>query len=485
MYHSLTAPLQVQEVSPVNIDRVLQQWQAASPQFLLESGLEVGGTGRWSFWGSEPIDEFVQLAGSSADPGGAERPRRPLEDLDRWFGQWCNDQDHLDLLGERVPFTGGAVGWISYEALDDFHQLGPDQRSSPGAPEWLNQFPLMHFTLHDELFVQHRESGKTWFLHRGRQGWEERLASSLQASGNDPVDRHADTVLPMESKAQIRSAFDEDQYLNAVRQIQDGIGQGDYYEVNLARGYLVEGCPSPAELHRRWRRVQPVPYGALIETPRFGVVSASPEQFLQTRGTTIRTRPIKGTVPRSGDPERDRQAAEELRTSEKERAELAMIIDLERNDLGRICEPGSVEVTQVTAIESYASVLHAVATIEGQLSGKPGPGAILEATYPGGSITGAPKQAAMRAIRELEPWPRAVYTGSVGWIDGSGDLEFNIAIRTATIQGSEALIPFGGAITWDSDCHAESREIGHKARAILGALGLQTHPDQETPDLQE
>lgn len=484
MNPSLNAPLHVQEIPPVDIDRVLQQWQKASPQFLLESGLEVGGTGRWSFWGSEPIDEFVQLAGFAGDSIEAERSRRPLEDLDRWFGQWRNDRDNLVLLGERVPFTGGAVGWISYEALDDFHQLGPDQRSSPGAPEWLNQFPLMHFTLHDELFVQHRESGKTWFLHRGRQGWEERLASFLQAPGNDPVDTHADPVHPLESKAQIRSAFDEDQYLNAVRQIQDGIGQGDYYEVNLARGYLVEGCPPPAELHRRWRQVQPVPYGALIETPRFGVVSASPEQFLQTRGTTIRTRPIKGTVPRSGDPERDRQAAEELRTSEKERAELAMIIDLERNDLGRICEPGSVEVTQVTAIESYASVLHAVATIEGQLSGEPGPGAILEATYPGGSITGAPKQAAMRAIRELEPWPRAVYTGSVGWIDGSGDLEFNIAIRTATIQGSEALIPFGGAITWDSDCHAESREIGHKARAILGTLGLQTHPDQEASDLQ-
>ena len=485
MNKPLGAPLQVQEVPPADIDRILRRWQEAVPQFLLESGLEVGGTGRWNFWGSTPVDEFLRLAGPAEKSEGTQRSQRPLEDLDRWFREWRTEQADLVLLGERVPFTGGAVGWISYEALDDFHQLGPDQRSSPGAPEWLNQFPLMHFTLHDELFVQHRESGKTWFLHRGRQGWEERLASSLQVPVNNPVESLASTVHPLESKAQIRSAFDEDQYLSAVRQIQTGIGQGDYYEVNLARGYLVEGCPSPAELHRRWRQVQPVPYGALIESQRFGVVSASPELFLQTRGATIRTRPIKGTVPRSGDSERDRQAAEELRTSEKERAELAMIIDLERNDLGRICEPGSVEVTQVTAIESYASVLHAVATIEGQLSGEPGPGAILEATYPGGSITGAPKQAAMRAIRELESWPRAVYTGSVGWIDGSGDLEFNIAIRTATIHGSEALIPFGGAITWDSDCHAESQEIGHKARAILGALGLKTHPNHEAPDLQE
>lgn len=484
MTHPLSEPLQVEEISPLEIDPLLRHWHDGSPRFLLESGLEVRGTGRWSFWGGFPIDQFVR---SPEIPGPAiavDRSQRPLADLDHWHRQWHFDREDLELAGERVPFTGGAVGWISYEALDKFHQLGPDLRSSPDAPQWLREFPHMHFSLYDELFVQHRESRRTWFLHRGRDGWDKRMASMIPDSGFFGVESEDAKSESAELKAQIRSAFDEDQYLEAVRQIQSGIGQGEYYEVNLARGYLVEGCPDPGELHRRWRQVQPVPYGAMIETDRFGVVSASPEQFLQTRGSMICTRPIKGTVPRSGDPERDREAAEELRRSEKERAELAMIIDLERNDLGRICEPGSVEVTQVTEIESYASVLHAVATIEGRLSDQPGPGAILEATYPGGSITGAPKQAAMRAIRELEPWPRAVYTGSVGWIDGNGDLEFNIAIRTATIHGNEALIPFGGAITWDSDCHAESREIGHKARAILGALGLQTHPDQEVSDLQ-
>ena len=468
-------PLLAEEIPSPQIDRLLQSWSPLDPGFLLESGLDVAGTGRWSFWGGFPIGHFTRSPSVTEAEGSADQ-ERPLEDLDQWFEQWRVEREEFSLGGEIVPFTGGAIGWISYEALDDFHQLGPDTRSSENVPTWLNQFPSMHFTLYDELFVQNRESGRTWYLHRGRQGWRERMSAGL--SGEDAKPERTAV------EAQIRSAFTEEEYLAAVRQIQEGIGEGDYYEVNLARGYLIDGCPQPAELHRRWRKVQPVPYGALVQACGFGVVSASPEQFLQKRGEQIRTRPIKGTVPRTGDPQQDERAAEELRTSEKERAELAMIIDLERNDLGRICEPGSVEVTQVTEIESYASVLHAVATIEGRLSGDPGPGAILEATYPGGSITGAPKQAAMRAIRQMEPWPRAVYTGSVGWIDSNGDLEMNIAIRTATIHQNQALIPFGGAITWDSDGEAESQEIGHKARAILGALGLETHPDSEPTDHQ-
>jgi para-aminobenzoate synthetase component 1 len=156
-----------------------------------------------------------------------------------------------------------------------------------------------------------------------------------------------------------------------------------------------------------------------------------------------------------------------------------MIIDLERNDLGRICKPGSVEVTAVADVEAYSTVLHTVATIEGVLQGNPGPGEILEATFPGGSITGAPKRAAMQVIRELEPWPRSVYTGSIGWLSPNGDLEFNIAIRSAIVAAGQALIPFGGAITWDSDPESESREIGHKGRAILGTLGLDTGVDPE------
>ena len=400
-----------------------------------------------------------------------------MRGLDDWFQSWRSDRQPLILAGEEVPFTGGAVGWLSYEALDEFHQLGTDQRFSGLSPEWLARFPLVHFSLYDELFVQHRESGQVWFLHRQRPGWQERMENWISCR---KISSKEVSTIP-----QIQSAFTEEEYLAAVRKIQKGIGQGDYYEVNLARGYLIKGCPSPAQLHRRWRQVQPVPYGALIQTPEFGVVSASPEQFLQRRGSQIRTRPIKGTVPRTGDVATDLAAAEELRTSEKERAELAMIIDLERNDLGRICEPGSVKVTHVTEIESYSSVLHAVATIDGKLSKDYSPGEILEATFPGGSITGAPKRASMCAIRELEPWPRCVYTGSIGWLDSNGDLEFNIAIRTAAVHGDEALIPFGGAVTWDSDCKAESREIGYKAKAMLGALGLEAHTDSSGTDLED
>lgn len=477
MTHSFENTVQVEQVRVPGLEELLETWSGTDSRFLLESGIEVGGTGRWNFWGGSPIDEWTDHGRQRQRSPASSKTLRPMKAFDEWFQGWKSDRDPLILAGEEVPFTGGAVGWLSYEALDEFYQLGTDQRFAGDSPGWLAHFPLVHFSLYDELFVQHRESGQVWFLHRQRPGWEQRMDQWISSRKLNSQD---DQVA-----AQIRSAFTEEEYLAAVRTIQKGIGEGDYYEVNLARGYLVKGCPSPAELHRRWRQVQPVPYGALIQTPGFGVVSASPEQFLQRRGSQIKTRPIKGTVPRTGNVAKDEAAAQELRESEKERAELAMIIDLERNDLGRICEPGSVKVTHVTEIESYSSVLHAVATIDGVLAQDFYPGEILEATFPGGSITGAPKRASMCAIRELEPWPRCVYTGSIGWLDCNGDLEFNIAIRTAAVYGDEALIPFGGAITWDSDCKAESREIGYKAKALLGALGLETHPDRAGTDLQE
>jgi para-aminobenzoate synthetase component 1 len=268
------------------------------------------------------------------------------------------------------------------------------------------------------------------------------------------------------------ASLNDEEYQAAVEQIRQRIGVGDVYEVNLARGLLLDEVPPARDLHRLWRAAQPVPYGALIQGDPVSVVSASPEQFLRRRGDHIVTRPIKGTVARPGDEQLDTEAARELLLDQKERAELAMIVDLARNDLGRICRPGTVEVKVAADVESYASVLHTVATIEGRLRGNPGPGEILRATFPGGSITGAPKIAAMEQIRQLEPWPRSVYTGSVGWIAPCGDLELSIAIRTAVVRGRRALIPFGGAVTWDSDPSSERAELTHKARAMFEALGF-------------
>ena len=464
-------PCRVESIEPVDVESLLDSIDSERHGFLLESGLDVAGTGRWHLAGLDPIGSFeatrdgwnlVDHRGEQISGDGD-----PLEALEQWWGSWSCPKPGGDGPASGViphlPFTGGAVGWIGYEAADVF--LGLPPREVPDGPvsRLLEGVPEMSWQLYDEVVAIDAVDGSCWFLHHGRDGWQERrwwLTSTQQSEPMQYVTRIEDASL------------NDEEYQAAVEQIRQRIRVGDVYEVNLARGLLLDEVPPARDLHRLWRAAQPVPYGALIQGDPVSVVSASPEQFLRRRGDHIVTRPIKGTVARHGDEQLDTEAARELLLDQKERAELAMIVDLARNDLGRICRPGTVEVKVAADVESYASVLHTVATIEGRLRGNPGPGEILRATFPGGSITGAPKIAAMEQIRQLEPWPRSVYTGSVGWIAPCGDLELSIAIRTAVVRGRRALIPFGGAVTWDSDPSSERAELTHKARAMFEALGF-------------
>jgi para-aminobenzoate synthetase component 1 len=255
-----------------------------------------------------------------------------------------------------------------------------------------------------------------------------------------------------------------------VEEVRAAILRGDVYEVNLTRTHLIEGGPDPWCLHRRLRERQPVPYGALLPWDPVGVVSASPERFLRVEGRRVETRPIKGTIPRGRSPEEDARLGATLLADEKERAELAMIVDLERNDLGKVARTGSVEVVEEAALESYATVIHTVATVAGELRSGVGPFDLLRATFPGGSISGAPKLAALETIARLEPWPRKAYTGALGWIAPDGDLDLAIAIRTTLHAGGRTLFSVGGAVTWDSVAARELAELEAKGRAIFAAL---------------
>jgi para-aminobenzoate synthetase component 1 len=461
----------VEPIEGVDAEILLDSIGSNRSGFLFESGLDVSGTGRWHLAGIDPIGSFEArrdhwiLEHHNGEQISGEGD--PLEALDRWWSGWSRPKHQDDSASNscvsRFPFVGGAVGWIGYEAADVFLGLPPRQVPQGPVAQLLEGVPEMSWRLYDEVVVIDAIDGGCWFLHHERDGWQDRrwwLATDRQQEADSCRVRIEDASLN-----------DED-YLAAVEQIRQRIGSGDVYEVNLARGLLLDGVPPARDLHRLWRAAQPVPYGAFIQGDPVSVVSASPELFLRRRGDRIVTRPIKGTVPRHGDERLDTDAARRLLQDEKERAELAMIVDLERNDLGRICRPGSVEVKVAAEVESYASVLHTVATIEGRLRANPSPAEILRATFPGGSITGAPKVAAMEQIRQLEPWPRSVYTGSLGWIAPCGDLELSIAIRTALVRGQRALIPFGGAVTWDSNPSSERAELTHKARAMFDALGI-------------
>jgi para-aminobenzoate synthetase component 1 len=281
----------------------------------------------------------------------------------------------------------------------------------------------------------------------------------------------------------ITSTFTAGGYRAAVARVVEYIRAGDIFQANLSQRFAAPFTRHPWELYRELRRASPAPFCAYLQHDDHAVISHSPERFLHTDAQgRIETRPIKGTRPRGTTPRADAALAAELRASEKDRAEHVMIVDLLRNDLSRVSEPGSVRCEELMALESYASVHHLVSTVRGALTSGSGPAEILAATFPGGSITGAPKIRAMEIIAELEPTARGVYCGAIGAIRADATLDLSIAIRTAVVRDGRVTWSAGGGIVADSDPAEEYRETLAKARAIAVAVGAsQGRRDGERP----
>lgn len=258
-------------------------------------------------------------------------------------------------------------------------------------------------------------------------------------------------------------------YLNRIQQVQHGITEGDFYEINLSHQMKGDFSGDPLALYHQMKKVGPVPFGAYIQTDDWAVCCQSPERFLRKEGSTVFSQPIKGTSQRGHNKSEDENLKNRLVTSSKERAENLMIVDLVRNDLSRIAQKGSVEVSKLFSIESFGTVHQMVSTITAEAKVKD-PIAILKACFPMGSMTGAPKISAMKAIEELEDYRRGIYSGAIGYITDSGDFDFNVVIRTAIIRGENLYYSVGGAITSDSDPVEEWKETEVKARALLEAL---------------
>ena len=257
-------------------------------------------------------------------------------------------------------------------------------------------------------------------------------------------------------------------YLQAVEAVQDWIRSGDVYQVNLSRRLEFQGVSAGLRrrVYRELARTAPAPFAAYFETTDHAVLSNSPERFLRVVGPHVETCPIKGTRPRGRTPAEDRWLAKELLASPKDRAEHIMIVDLERNDLGRVCRTGSVRVSRLAALRSFPTVHHLVSSVQGELAEPWDLLGLLAATFPGGSITGAPKIRAMEIIEALEPVRRGVYTGAIGYLDASGEIDLSIAIRTAVSVGDRLALQVGGGIVADSEPEAELRETDEKAAAF-------------------
>lgn len=359
---------------------------------------------------------------------------------------------------DPAPFAGGAIGHFSYE----FGRRLLGQRDDSGrARPW----PDYHFNIYPACYVYDHATGQATLRAIDTQVGAaalEILETALQKTPGREPEFHAGPDFTAN-----RSRED---YLAAVASIREAIAAGEIYQANLAQFFSTPASGDPATLFNRLRSVNPAPFSAYLDQGDRTLLSSSPELFLRTEGDRIWTRPIKGTRPRGADDAEDAARREALLNSEKERAELLMIVDMERNDLGRLAKYGSVQVNELYHLESYATVHHLIGEVEARL--RPGVtlASLLQATFPGGSITGAPKWRAMEIIARHEPTPRDVFCGAIGWLGFNGDLELNIAIRTITCQEGRADFGVGAGIVWDSEPESEYEETLHKAKALFTAL---------------
>jgi para-aminobenzoate synthetase component 1 len=380
-------------------------------------------------------------------------------------------------LSGDLPFIGG-VGYFGYPLRCFIEEL-------PSTTHDDLKLPDCYFAFYDTI-VAFDHLSNTVYLCRSDAGvgyanrhqqQVERLRSILQSKTH--CSQHRCEVLRFNfsdfTKYPIRSNFSKTDYLSTVQRAKAYIASGDIYQVNLSQRLSTSTDLPPAELYARLRQLSPVPYGAYLHCGDFHILSASPERFLHFSPScrTVETRPIKGTRPRGLTPELDRKLAVELLHSEKDLAELLMIVDLERNDLGRVCEIASIHVPERIALESYSNIHHLVATVKGTLRRDADRIDLLKSCFPGGSITGAPKIRAMELIDELEPTNRGVYTGAIGYFGFDGTMDLNIAIRTCILKEGRAYFHVGGGIVADSEPDAEYQETLDKASSWITALDKQ------------
>ena len=339
-----------------------------------------------------------------------------------------------------APFIAGAVGYFGYDMKDLLEKLPDIAKDDIGLADCIIGF-------YDKIAVYNSRRCNTGSCNTGS------------------CDRF--------NAPELRSNFTKEAYIKTVNRAKEYIKKGDIYQVNLSQRFESRLDMEPYELYLRLRDFSPAPFSSYLNFGDCAVISSSPERFLMKQGSYIETRPIKGTRPRSKDPMMDGFNRNELVKSYKDRAEHIMIVDLERNDLGRICEYGSVKPTEFIALERYPNVFHLVSTISGKLRKDIDPIDCLTATFPGGSITGAPKIRSMEIIEELEPVKRGIYTGAIGYISFDGNMDTSIAIRTMLVKGKKLYFQAGGGIVADSDPESEYAETLDKARGMLQAIGIE------------
>ncbi|PEQ01764.1 aminodeoxychorismate synthase component I [Bacillus toyonensis] len=428
------------------------------PQHIL---LESGRGGRYNIVGLNPV-AVIQGKGETLhiSESGKETIKRgnPLDLMQEYMEKWKTDYNP-----EYPTFQGGAIGYFSYDCIRYIEKL-------PSLAEDDLNIPDIFFLLFDDVFVYDQKEKVLWIITHyvdKHAEAEERLHEwkNLWAAEVPEV------TMPFErpEKKNEAVAFTEEGFMKAVERIQEYIGNGDVFQVNLSTRQERTLQTHPLEIYTSLRKINPSPYMGYLELGDFQIVSASPELLIKKQGQEVSTRPIAGTRSRGANEQEDEELARELIENEKERAEHVMLVDLERNDLGRVCKYGTVEVDEFMVIEKYSHVMHIVSNVRGEVEEDKDAFDLVKAVFPGGTITGAPKIRTMEIIEELEPVRRGIYTGSIGWIGYSGDTELNIVIRTLLAKDGQAHVQAGAGIVIDSNPKNEYKESLKKAIALWRA----------------
>ena len=484
------SPLQIairELAAPLGWDACVARLREAPGFWLLDSALADGRSGRWSFAGAEPY-AIARVFGDRIEVEPCRRGGEdsPLVEASAWRADPFEALHTIVPRAERsevaevIPFVGGAVGWLGYELAAHVERVALQARSDPTMPDaaWL---------LVDRVLAYEHASGRLFATALGPGDAAARavdrfarlpIATQQPDKTNDltPGTDFDDFEEPLRWRdggtgLEVGAFFDADSYAKAVVAIQREIAAGELYQANLTHRLAARFGGDAWRLYETLRERSPAPFSAFLELPELAIVGSSPERFLCVDADgRVETRPIKGTRPRGATAADDARLFDELRHSEKEHAENAMIVDLMRNDLGRVCAPGSIEVPELFAIERYATLFQMVSTVRGRLRAGRDVVALLRAAFPPGSMTGAPKIAAITLLARLEPVRRGVYSGALGYLDARGGADLCVVIRTLLCRGRQAWLHVGGGIVMDSDPVAEWEETLAKARAPLDAL---------------
>lgn len=427
----------------------------AWPVFL-DSGRPRGDRGRYDILAADPTTVLV-TRGPRTEIRGGGTVRHSLADPFALLAEALGPE-RPGVPG--LPFAGGAIGYFGYDLARRLERLPSLAQDAEGLPD-------MAVGLYDWALVADHAARRTRLVARDPAALDEYagLFAAALADGRPARSRGRFRV-----REPVRSNLSRADYLHALARIRRYLLDGDCYQVNFAQRFAVPAEGDPWDAYLGLRALNPAPFGAYLETPDWAILSSSPERFLQVADRLAETRPIKGTRPRGADPLEDRRLAESLSASAKDRAENLMIVDLLRNDLGKVCAIGSVQVPALFEVESFARVHHLVSTVRGRLAEGRRAVDLLRACFPGGSITGAPKRRAMEIIEELEPHRRGVYCGAIGYLGFDGAMDTNIAIRTLVYSGGVARLWAGGGIVADSHPESEYRETYHKAAPLLDLL---------------